>query len=91
MATLHVRNVPDELYEELRASAERDGRSIGAEAITLLRFALSERTGIFGRVRARCGSRFADARRSRAASPSSAQELVLRAQELCRRARLGRR
>ena len=32
MATLHVRNVPDSLYEALRASAEQNGRSIGAQA-----------------------------------------------------------
>ena len=31
MATLHVRNVPDELYERLRGQAERNGRSIGGE------------------------------------------------------------
>src|SRR5581483_9786460 len=43
MATLHVRNVPDELYERLRASAEEDGRSIGAQATALLRSALSDR------------------------------------------------
>jgi ATP-dependent Clp protease ATP-binding subunit ClpA len=43
VATLHVRNVPDELYEELRAAAEADGRSIGAEAIALLRLALPQR------------------------------------------------
>lgn len=43
MATLHVRNVPDELYEQLRAAAEEDGRSIGAEATILLRGALAER------------------------------------------------
>jgi plasmid stability protein len=36
MATLHVRNVPDVLYERLRAAAAEDGRSIGAEAIALL-------------------------------------------------------
>ncbi len=36
MATLHVRNVPDELYELLRARAARNARSIGAEAIQLL-------------------------------------------------------
>jgi plasmid stability protein len=42
MATLHVRNVPDELYERLRAAAEEDGRSIGAEAISMLRAALVE-------------------------------------------------
>jgi hypothetical protein len=83
MATLHVRNVPDDLYEELRASAERDGRTIGGEAITLLRFALAERMRIFGRVRERrvpvrgrtpFTRRFAE----------NAQDLVLRAQELCR-------
>jgi antitoxin FitA len=37
MATLHVRNVPDELYEALRARAEREGRSINAETIAVLR------------------------------------------------------
>jgi hypothetical protein len=36
MATLHVRNVPDELYERLRVQAEAEGRSIGAEAVQLL-------------------------------------------------------
>lgn len=35
--TLHVRNVPPELYEELRARASREGRSIGAEALAILR------------------------------------------------------
>ena len=47
MATLHVRNVPDELYEELRASAAREGRSIGAEAISLLQTALGERARMY--------------------------------------------
>lgn len=36
MATLHVRNVPDELYEELRRRAEAERRSLGAEVIVLL-------------------------------------------------------
>jgi hypothetical protein len=36
MATLHVRNVPDELYGRLRAHAEAEGRSIGAETVQLL-------------------------------------------------------
>jgi hypothetical protein len=36
MATLHVRNVPDDLYERLRVHAEAEGRSIGAEAVQLL-------------------------------------------------------
>jgi ATP-dependent Clp protease ATP-binding subunit ClpA len=36
MATLHVRNVPDELYERLRLQAGRNGRSIGGEIIVML-------------------------------------------------------
>lgn len=36
MATLHVRNVPDALYEELRERAARNGRSIGAEIVVML-------------------------------------------------------
>src|SRR3954465_7976154 len=38
---LHVRNVPDELYEKLRARAEREGRSINGEAIAVLEEALA--------------------------------------------------
>jgi len=41
MATLHVRNVPDSLYEALRGCAEQSGRSIGAQAIRLLEQALA--------------------------------------------------
>jgi hypothetical protein len=40
VATLHVRNVPEPLYELLRECAEREGRSIGAQATTLLQQAL---------------------------------------------------
>ena len=36
MATLHVRNVPDELYELLRERAAANGRSIGAETCQLI-------------------------------------------------------
>ena len=36
MATLHVRNVPTELYESIRARAELNGRSINAEVIEVL-------------------------------------------------------
>jgi plasmid stability protein len=45
MATLHVRNVPDRLYERLRRSAERNGRSIGAETVALLDERLSAERG----------------------------------------------
>ncbi|HEX4521743.1 MAG TPA: Clp protease N-terminal domain-containing protein [Gaiellaceae bacterium] len=36
MATLHVRNVPDPIYEALRERAASSGRSIGAEVVMLL-------------------------------------------------------
>lgn len=37
MATLYVENVPDELYEALRARAKGDGKSIAAAVIELIR------------------------------------------------------
>ena len=40
MATLHVRNVPEDVYEALRQQAAREGRSVNAETIVLLRGAL---------------------------------------------------
>lgn len=40
MATLYVREVPDDLYAALRERAEDQGRSISAEAVALLRHAL---------------------------------------------------
>jgi len=36
MPTLHIRNVPVELYERLRAAAARNGRSLNAEVIVRL-------------------------------------------------------
>ena len=45
MATLHVRNVPPDVYEGLRARAERAGRSINAETIAILREALGSAPG----------------------------------------------
>lgn len=41
MAELHVRNLPPELHEQLRAQAAAEGRSMSAEAISLLRRALN--------------------------------------------------
>lgn len=43
MATLHARNVPDELYEALRMRAAREGRSIAAEAVAILQQALESK------------------------------------------------
>ena len=51
MATLHVRNVPDELYESLRANAAVEGRSIGAQTVMLLQRALEDRSNVRERVR----------------------------------------
>jgi antitoxin FitA len=41
--TLHVRNVPPEVYEALRARAAREGRSMNAEVISILRRSLASR------------------------------------------------
>jgi plasmid stability protein len=42
MAILHVRNVPAELYERLQRRAEAQRRSLSAEVITLLTWAVEE-------------------------------------------------
>ena len=42
MAILHVRNVPEPLYERLRERAEAQRRSLSADVITLLAWAIEE-------------------------------------------------
>lgn len=42
MPILHVRNVPDELYERIRRQAQAQNRSISAEVIVLLDRALAQ-------------------------------------------------
>ncbi|MCA9875263.1 MAG: hypothetical protein KDE56_06840 [Anaerolineales bacterium] len=42
MPTLHVRNVPEPLYERLRERAQERNRSLSAEVLMLLDFALDE-------------------------------------------------
>ena len=42
MATLHVRNVPDELYARLRGAAQDSRRSMNAAVIEILSERLSE-------------------------------------------------
>jgi plasmid stability protein len=44
MQTLHVRSVPDELYERLRALAQHEQRSLSAQVIVLLDRALESET-----------------------------------------------
>jgi plasmid stability protein len=67
MATLHVRNVPDQLYETLRATAELEGRSIGAQAVALLQQGLKADVEVRQKLRRRLGagpSFLRDARRA---------------------------
>jgi plasmid stability protein len=70
MATLHVRNVPEPLYEALRRAAAENDRSIGAMAVALLNESLSTgRRGFpfFGRSARAAGAplqAFADVARS---------------------------
>jgi plasmid stability protein len=45
MPILHVRNVPDELYGRLQRRAENQRRSLSAEVITLLEWAVTEAEG----------------------------------------------
>lgn len=45
MATLYVRDVPEDLYERLRGEARRARRSISAETVSLLQRALPSREG----------------------------------------------
>jgi plasmid stability protein len=42
MSILHVRNIPDELYDRIRQRARAQNRSISAEVIILLDRALAE-------------------------------------------------
>jgi len=42
MPTLHVRSVPDQLYERLQSSAQTGHRSLSAEVISLLYKALED-------------------------------------------------
>jgi len=42
MAILYVRNVPDDLYAQVRKRAEGEQRSLGAEVVVLLRQAIAQ-------------------------------------------------
>lgn len=42
MKTLYVRDVPEELYEQVKALAEKDHRSIQAQALHLIEQALQQ-------------------------------------------------
>lgn len=72
MPSLQVRNIPDDLYEALRATAGKEGRSLSAQTVAILRRALAnsivDRAGVARRVAAR--------RKSAGVMTSSAEELV---------------
>jgi plasmid stability protein len=57
MPSLQVRNIPDDLYQALRASADKEGRSLSAQTVAILRRALADslvdRAGVARRVAAR--------------------------------------
>lgn len=80
MATLHVRNFPDDVYARLRASAEEEGRSISAQAAVLLRSALAQRDQ-WKRGVQQMKPRFPTFREQ---FVLRAEQLVLRAQHHCR-------
>ncbi|MFQ5904437.1 MAG: Arc family DNA-binding protein [Candidatus Binatia bacterium] len=42
MATLHVRNIPEDLHKELWERAKAEGRSLSAEVVTLLQRGLRQ-------------------------------------------------
>lgn len=42
MAEIHVRNLPTELHERLQARARREGRSMSAEVVAILRSVLAD-------------------------------------------------
>lgn len=43
MATLHVRNIPDELYRHIQKVAQDEGRSLTTEVVQLLNHGLRAR------------------------------------------------
>jgi len=42
MPVIHVRNVPDSLYDQIKQQAQRSNRSISAQVITLLQRVLTD-------------------------------------------------
>jgi plasmid stability protein len=81
VATLHVRNVPDDLYEALRANAAVDGRSIGTQTVMLLQRALEDRSSMRERLRSQISASFGrvrflkEARRAVGAAQEEARTL----------------
>ena len=77
MATLHVRNVPDPLYEALRERAEASGRSIGGETVRIIEEAL-----VAEHVEATAGTRRRRFRRSRHRTTAPFERFTERARQV---------
>jgi antitoxin FitA len=71
MATLHVRSVPEDLYERIQRMAQSQSRSLSAEVITLLYEALEEEEN-----RKQQGNLLAAIRRRRFTLPAGAPNSV---------------
>lgn len=71
MATLHVRSVPEDLYERLQKLAQTQNRSLSAQVIILLSQALQEEES-----RKRQSKLLADIRRRRFVLPRNAPDSV---------------
>lgn len=71
MATLHVRSVPEDLYERLQRLARTQNRSLSAQVVMLLYQALQEEEN-----RKRQGKLLANIRRRRFALPSGSPDSV---------------
>jgi len=72
MPALHVRNIPDDLYEALMARAEAEGRSLSAQTVAILKRALADQLVD----RAEVARRIAARRRSAGVMTRSAKDLV---------------
>ncbi|MBP8291724.1 MAG: hypothetical protein KAX65_03055 [Caldilineaceae bacterium] len=72
MSTLHVRSVPEDLYEQLQALAQTSQRSLSAQVIALLERALADEY-----TRQAQGELLAAIRRRRFALPAGTPDSVL--------------
>ncbi|MDQ3885568.1 MAG: Arc family DNA-binding protein [Actinomycetota bacterium] len=76
MAELHVRNLPPEVHTWLRQRAKAEGRSMSAEAVTILRSALQGSQSGAGRSQAIDRLRAIRRRAHLGADARRAEELV---------------
>ncbi|MDQ3784718.1 MAG: hypothetical protein M3360_07570 [Actinomycetota bacterium] len=72
MTSLQVRNIPDDLYEALRASADREGRSLSGQTVAILKRALADSLVD----RARVARRVAARRKAAGVMTRRAEEMV---------------